>query len=550
MLRRALYDKRRRYFLFGQNKNAIVRFNRLKSHIPLLASFLYAEDQIAYSVAAPKNADDRTIAAYLALEDDWNETFQDAGLASAYSQALVWSIIFDTMILKSGWNDVTGTQFVQLVEPSAFGVMREDNYDFSSQQAMVHSYILDYDDAVERMVRAGKAADIPKLQILGSGSSDLGLPGTLNQMVISATGGANIMGPIMGEINPDYEESPTYAARVDQPCVRFNEAWVWDTKAADWRTFHLAGTVGDGADVVLSDSKETIAALKRLGGADRKGRELKYDSETNLFLKHETPFTVITPYPLYNYFWGDCHMEDLIPLQTWSTERLDQIAEILEQQVDPAKVFSGFMGIDDERAEAMGGPGTWMADQNPGAKVDAMRPPMPEDLFREFESIGALFMEQSGFTEIMAGRGEKNVRGRGHARELKLTGGGSVRKVASHLEESLVRLGDLGIRLKAHNDDEPMKSGGGQEFVAAQILEGSKYTMRVAGHSHSPLFTSETQELAAMLFKAQAIDRTWLIRMLRPPMEANLLHSLKQREAAAKQAAQQNPQPQKPAKKK
>jgi hypothetical protein len=548
MQRRALYDKRRRYFLFGQNKNQIVRFNRLKSHLPLLASFLYAEDQIAYSVAAPKNADDRTIASYLALEDDWNETFQDSGLAAGYSQALLWALVYDTMILKSGWNDVTDTQFVQLVEPSSFGVMREDNWDFSSQQAMVHSYILDYDDAVERMVRAGKAADIPKLQILGSGSSDLALPGTLNQMVISATGGANIMGNIMGEINPDYEESPTYAARVDQPVVRFNEAWVWDTKAADWRTFHLAGTTDDAPDVVLSDSKKTIEALKRQGTKGK--REPKWDSETNLFLKHETPFTVLTPYPLYNYFWGDCHIEDLIPLQVWSTERLEQIAEILEQQVDPAKVFAGFMGIDDDRAEALGGPGTWMADQNPGAKVDAMRPPMPEDLFREFDSIGGMFMEQSGFTEIMAGRGEKNVRGRGHARELKTTGGGSVRKVASHLEESLVRLGDLGIRLKAHNDDEPMKSETGEEFVAAQILDGQKYTMRVAGHSHSPLFTSDSQELAATLFKAQAIDQQWLIRMLRPPMEANLLHALKQRKAAAAKAQQQNPQPPEKTKKK
>ena len=45
-----------------------------------------------------------------------------------------------------------------------------------------------------------------------------------------------------------------------------------------------------------------------------------------------------------------------------------------------------------------------------------MTPQMPEDLFREFDAIGAMFMEQSGFTEIMAGKGEKNVRGQGHAR--------------------------------------------------------------------------------------------------------------------------------------
>ncbi len=59
--RRSLYDKRRRYFMYGQNQIKYVRYNRLKSHLPLLASFLYSADQIAYAVAAPKNADDRTM---------------------------------------------------------------------------------------------------------------------------------------------------------------------------------------------------------------------------------------------------------------------------------------------------------------------------------------------------------------------------------------------------------------------------------------------------------------------------------------------------------
>lgn len=534
--RREMYDKRRRYFLFGQNSNSIVRFNRLKSHLPLLASFLYASDQIAYAVAAPKNADDQVIAQYLAIEDDWNQSFQDYGLADLVDQALLWSLVYDTMIIKQGWNDVTDTEFGQLVEPSAFGVMREDNWDFTAQQAMVHSYILDYDDAVERLVRAGKASEIERLSSIGGSDADLGLPGMLNQMIISATGGANLAGNIAGSVNPSYEPGPTYRPDFDQSVVRFHEVHVWDTKYADWRVFHLASP-----DIILSDSLETIGALRRMAEGGKKS-ERKYDSETNLFLKGETPFTPITPYPLYNYFWGDCHLEDLIPLQTWSTERLDQISEILERQVDPSKVFSGFMGIDDERAEALGGPGTWMSDSMPGAKVDVLEPNMPEDLFREFEEIGSMFMEQSGFTEIMAGRGEKNVRGQGHAREMKTTGGGRVRKVAAGLERPLVRLGDIGLRLKAKNDDEAIKPEGQPEFVLAQVLDEHKYTMRVAGHSHSPLFTAETKDLAFNLLKSGAIDQEWLIRMLRPPNEANLLHALRKRNIARAKAIQANPQ--------
>lgn len=526
--RRDLYSKRRRYFMYGQNIQQIVRFNRIKSHLPLLSSFLFAADQVNYSVAAPKNSDDTMVAQYLALQDDWNEAFQDSGFAEAYDQALLWSLVYDTMIMKVGWNDVTDSEFVDLIEPSSFGVMRPDR-PFSAQQAMVHSYSIDYDDAVERLLRAGHANKIESLEVMGGGDADNGLPGTLNQMVIAATGGENLMGPIIGTINNQYEASPTYTARLDQPMVRFNEVWCWDSEAQDWRSFE-ATDAGD----IISDSKEVVEAITRT--APSKLRRPDYASKVNLFLPGDNPFTMVTPYPLYDYIWGDCHTEDLIPLQVWSNERLDQINELLEKQVDPAKMFKGFMGMDDERAEALGGPGTWMSDQSPAAAVDVLAPQMPEDLFREFQEIGAMFMEQSGFTDIMTGKGEKNVRGKQHADSLKATGGGRVRKVASHLEESLVRLGDLGIRLRAINDDEPLRAGG-LEFVAAQVLDGRKYTMRIAGHSHSPLFTSETEALAAALFKAQAIDREWFIRMMRPPQEAQLLHALRKRmEAEQKQA--------------
>lgn len=529
--RRDLYGKRRRYFMFGQNVQQIVRFNRIKSHLPLLSSFLFAADQVNYSVAAPKNADDTMVSQYLALQDDWNEAFQDSGFAAAYAQALLWSLVYDSMVMKVGWNDATDSEFVDLIEPSSFGVMRPDR-PFSAQQALVHSYVIDYDDAVERLLRAGHANQIKNLEVVGGGDADNGLPGTLNQMVIAATGGENLMGPMIGTVNNQYEASPTYIARLDQPMVQMNEVWCWDSEAMDWRSFEMASS-----GVVLSDSRDVVDAIR--GAAPKRRKNDQYASRTNLFLAGENPFTMVTPYPLYDYIWGDSHIEDLIPLQLWSNERLDQINDLLERQVDPAKVLSGFMGMDDERAEALGAPGTYMMDQSPSAKVDQLKPDMPEDLFREFAEIGALFLEQSGFTDIMAGKGEKNVRGKSHADTLKTTGGGRVRMVASHLEESLVRLGDLGIRLRALNEDEPIQTADGLKFVAAQVLDGRKYTMRISGHSHSPLFTAEHEAMAAALFKAQSIDREWFIRMMRPPQEANLLHALRKRMKAEQQAAQQ-----------
>ena len=120
---------------------------------------------------------------------------------------------------------------------------------------------------------------------------------------------------------------------------------------------------------------------------------------------------------------------------------------------------------------------------------------------------------------------------------MQITGGGRIRRVAVGLEKPLVRIGDIGVKLKMKNDDEPMKlEGGEEEFLAAQVT--SDFTMRVAGHSHSPLFTMETEELATLMLKAKAIDQEMFVRMLHPPMQQSILHNLKARqkaEAAAKQ---------------
>lgn len=535
--RRALYTKRRRYSIYGQNTNETVRFNKLQSHVALLSSFLFAPDQISFAVSPPHNSGPEDEAAFLAIEDDFNDDFTSCGLADAYDEALSWAINYDTMILKSGWNDVTGQLFVQMVEPAAFGVFEEYRNDLAGQPAMTHTFVLDYDDAVERLVRAGKASEIPRLQVFGGGSSDLGLPSVMSQMIVSATGGTNIQGPIQGEINPKYESSPSYTPRVAHSVVPFHEVWIFDTGntdeegKGDWRVFHVLDP-----DIIISDSMATIKALRNEGKHRVKP---KYDSSTNLFLKRDHPFTAVTPYTLYDYFWGLCHLESLIPLQNWLNERLEQIDEILQMQVDPAKSFSGFSGLDDETAAAWGGAGTEVRDSLPGSKAELHPPQMPEDLFREFDMIQGLFMEQSGFTEIMAGRGEKNVRGRGHARELKTTGAGRVRKVATGLEKSLTRFADVSLKLKAKNDDTPLRTSAGVNFVLAQILGESDYGIRVSGHSHSPLFTMESTEIAFALQKTGAIDREWLLRLIKPPHQSDLINNLRKRVAAENQMRQQ-----------
>ncbi len=528
--RRSLYERRRRYFLYGQNSNIKVKCNRLKSHLKLVSSFLFSPDGLIYNVTPPKNADEQTIQKMLALQDDFNEDIHDSGIADAFAEAVLWALIFDTMIGKMGWNETKQQGFMLPIEPASFGFWREDVPDFDSQGAMNHRFSLDYDEACQRLVKAGHA---DKLHLLSTTDQpqETGLGDTMTAIIISAINGTGINETLTGRANVEYEASPLFRAKLTAPMVTFDETWIWDSDANDYRIFH---SLCDGK-ILLTDSKETIDAIKA-AGKDASGRPADlYASSTNWFLEKQNPFVPITPFTIYNYAWGDSHIEDIIPLQDWSEERLTWIEEILEAQVDPLRIGIGMSGIMDEKQDL--DYGAFYADDNPGSKFEEHRPPMPQDVFREFNEIGNLMMEASGLTETVAGKGAGGARGGQQQKQMQITGGGQIRKVAIGLEGALVRMGDIALRLKMKNDDTAIAMGEGQEFIASQVPED--WSLHVDGHSHSPLFTMENRELAGLLFKAQAIDREWLLRMTNPTQKTNMLHALKAREQAEAKAHQQ-----------
>jgi hypothetical protein len=460
----------------------------------------------------------------IALQDEWNDDFQDDGLSDIVAEAIPWSLVYDTMLIKQGWNEARESQFAELVPPQNFGVYDESIPDLNSQQAFCHTYFLDWHDAAQRLIRAGRGSDLPRVSVENRPFVSP-FPDLLNRMIISATGGSNLQGNVIGQVNPSFTPLADYQPKVDKPMVRFNELWAWDDECQDYRIFHMAEP-----DILISDSKKTISALLAASKFKSKNKESEklYKTDTNYFLPKDHPFTPIRPYTKYNYFWGKSHVDALIPLQDWMNERLDQIADILERQAYPPKVGSGFLGLTDEKMEAFGGADTYLFDQMPQAKVEELHPAMPPDLFADFNQINNLFLEASGLTEVLSGRGDQGVRSRQHAQELKKTGGGRIKRTALKLEPSLVRIGDVGLKLKFKNDDTPIKpeadeKGHTEEFLPVQIA--SDIHMRIEGHSHSPLFGDEARELASLMMKAQAISKEMFVRMLNPPNRDNILHA-------------------------
>jgi hypothetical protein len=540
--RKELYDRRRQFFLYGTSGNTDIIYNRIESHLDLVGSFLYSPDHAEFSLSAPANASDAEVKQFMAAQDAFNGDFRDAGLFDFFGDALNWSLVMDTVIGKMGWSDVKEEETFSLVMPWQFGVFSEETTDLESQPAFSHSYFIDYDNACQRLIRAGLANKIDKLNVVNTPFASP-FPEMVTRMIIASTSGENLSGNVTGSVNPSYVARPSYVAKINRPLVEFHELTVWDDECEDYRVFFM---VDPG--IILSDSKKTIEVMKKAKGFKEvsKNQEQFYNTSCNPFFPKDHPYVQITPYSIYEYFWGKAHIESLIPLQQWSNERLDQIHDILEKQAYPPRVGSGFLGMTEEKMDAFGGADTWVMDPLPQAAIKELIPEMPPDIFADYNSIGALFIEASGLTETMQGKGAKDVRSTGHAKQVLTTGSGRIKKTATKLEGPLVRMGDLALKLNMRNNDEAIKPDPkedgkpGDEFFYHNL--SPDYSLSVAGHSHSPLFAEDSREMATLLMKARAIDEEAFIRMLNPPNKNNLIHSLRGRQKKAAAAAAQRAQ--------
>ena len=428
--RKQMYDRRRAYFLFGSESDNEIIYNRLESHLELVAAFLYSPDHAEFALSAPRNSPDAIVKQFMAAQDAFNQDFRDAGLFDYFADALSWAMVWDTQIIKMGWSDALGEPTATVFEPWKFGVFAEELTNLEDQQAFVHTYHIDYDNAVQRLERAGLSARVKDLAVVNT-PFESPFPELITRMIIASTSGENLSGNVSGSVNPTYVQRPSYHAKVDRPLVAFHELTVWDDDCEDYRVFFA---VDPG--IFISDSKQTIEAIKRAGKGKRvkAQQEAFYDTKCNPFFPKSHPYVQVTPYKIPEFFWGKAHIESLIPLQEWSNERLEQIHDILEKQAYPPRVGSGFLGLSDEKMEAFGGADTWVMDQLPQAAIKELSPIMPPDIFADYQSIGALFMEASGLTEVLQGKGSENVRSKGHAKVLQSTGAGRIKKTAIRLE--------------------------------------------------------------------------------------------------------------------
>lgn len=503
--RKTRYAVLRNNFLFGSSEGAPVTFNKIYPHIDLLTSFLYSVDTTRFSLDLDADASKVEVLKLSNATKAVNEAWHQGNADIVFNTVLQWSLVYNTMVIKlipvKG-----GSVSYHAVEPSAFGVLREDIPYIDRQEAMVQIYYITKSE-LERLLDShpNKASILSRVEGTQQ-RPDNQVPDAVSRIILSAST------PTMQGNAEIAESQQQYRPQVSEDLIKMYELWLWNDDINDYQTVTLAED-----DVVVYDRK-------------------------NIFVEGEVPFVQVCPNPLYDYFWGESEVERLVALQAFRTERLNDIDELFQKQARPPTALNGAFGITDEMNFALNRPGGLLKAQDPTAKVERFVPTMPPEAFQIINEIDQMFSEASGMNNISMGRGEPGVRSKSHADTLARIGSSRAKKRSLIIEDALEKVAGLTLKVLRHYDKTRYLDDDGTPFTMAQLT--NKCVVKVDAHSSSPIYVEDYKQLVFELFKGKAIDRASMIEMLHPPMEPILLQRLKGIEKAEQEAQQQQAQQQ------
>ena len=496
--RRVDYASLRNWYLFGNGPDeAPALYNKIFPHLDQVTSFLYSAETTRFSInlgaSVPDNEHRKIPTLTKALNNEWLNSNADQVFSTATTWALVYGTTYVKLIMQNGIHPY-------MVEPGTMGVLREDITYTDRQEAIIQKYYITKSELYARLYKhPNREKILSKLNSMPHERTEIA--NGLERIIISQSNPT-----IYGNVNLDLAGGNRYKVEVSEDTVEMTELWCWDDDIADYR--------------VVTKADPDIIIYERTG--------------EEMFMKGELPFIQICPNPLYDYYWGASEVQRLIYLQQLRNRRMTQILDLLSKQVSPPTALIGFTGILDEKNFALNRAGGLLSTDMPNAKVEKLAPTMPPDLFTEMREIDAMFEEASGVGNVLQGKGEAGVRSAGHASQLAHLGSSRVKKRALIIEDSLEKLATLYLKAMQLYDDTHFKDTHGIPFIAEQFTK--EFTVKVDGHSNSPIFTEDTRTLAFNLLKAGAIDKKSLLDLIEPPMKEELLERLKKMEE--KQAAQ------------
>lgn len=483
------YVRREAYYLNGsESGQPPATFNKIYPSIQNLVAFLFSADSTRYTVdldaEVPRGEIEKIPPVAKYINDRWWQSDSDAVAA----QCAEWALVYNSMLMKSLW--VHGQFHAYAVRPHDFGVYQEDVTTVDDQEAVVHVYAMPM-PALERMLEGHPRKDQIMKQVQPKAGRDE-QPDRVSQLILTASAPITPSNPNMvGALASNaLRSSPNYEPTLPDDMVEMRELWVWNDEESDYQVVTMASNV---------------TVFDRLAGDDKQGKQL--------FVKGENPFTLFCPSPKYNYFFGTSDVERVSLLQDLLTKRNEEFDNLLEKQVKPPGFGRGYT---DEQMLALTVIGGIANSSDPTADYKQLIPEIPQHLLTAFEMVNDGFADSLALHNILQGKGEPGVRGRGHAQELARISSARIKRKAMTVEDSLEKVGSLMLKLMAQNDDTVLYTDSGEKFVLAQFPK--ECAVRVDAHSNSPIFAEDNENRANTMLEAKIIDGESYIDLTKPPM--------------------------------
>lgn len=517
--RRAQYANYRMYWMWGTGPESLPNavYNYIYPLVDQLTAFVFASETTRFAAEFPATVSpiehNKGPAIARAVQDEWLRNGGDMCFDNAVIMGHVYGgspIKLRPRVPKSGRASI---EYYNL-DPGDFGVLREDIRQIERQEAVVQCYETTVSNLCNDLAEMGeygsdKIEQIEREVNAYSKASRYTSSAGLERIITSAS-----QPTVQGNLDFSLNVIDKYRTKVMKPTVEMKELYVYDDKLCDYRVVTVASP-----NIVIWDRP-----IKRT------------------WVERELPFIMVTPTPLANYFWGTSEVERLIGLQQMLNDRTAQIQHLLNLHARQPRSFSGFPGILDEMAFSLDNPGGYVQSDMPGAKVDNLAPPLPDDLYKEVNRIIQMMEETAGISNVMQGKGETGVRSSGHASQLLRVGASRVKKRAVRIEDYLENMGTKTFQGLRRYSKSKYAEEGKDGVVFTMDLVPEEAVIKVDGHSNSPIFVEDATQKVFDLLKIGAIDRMEALELLDIPMRQYLQWKLQnviepEQKAAAQAAA-------------
>lgn len=506
------YRRMRHGFRYGGRDENQAKHNKIKPITKQLASFLYAPETVTFWPHFPADELDqldKSEAISELMNDAWDDTGINLYAYSAVEEALICGSSF-VSLLPERLTDGGVALVARLIPAESVGVFREDVNELALQQAICWET---YVTRQELLPRLSHLPERERARILNSLETQDGGHTETDRVFVAnysgpSSGNNSMMGLVMSRLGGGYHYSPYMATSL----YKITNCFAYDDDLGDWNWFLISGSnvIGD-----MPLSKVAVPGM--------------------------IPLALIQADMIPGYFYGYSQVDGLGLLQDWQSRRLIQIDDLWDKILAPPKIGYGMGQMREAKVGALNRARSFTGVPNPNAKIEELRPELPEIALTMLDNLDAMFIEAAELQESQFGKTQPGMRTRDMQQTAMRVGASPTKVKAMVVEKCLQTLGTLLLRYKQRYDPGlyPIYGDDGQ-FSGRFFRPGElsdHVVMKVDGHSSSPLFMDDKARQAEILFKAGAMDGETLIQFTHPP-QMELLLKRQQRRNQAQLVAQ------------